>query len=114
MISAPLGQVQVTDGRSVGVGAGWAVTVISTALTPPSGPTMPASAISYTTGSVTPLGTVTLTPANAASLEGQAPVLTASGVTGANSATWNPTINVAVQASAAPNTYIGTITHSVI
>jgi hypothetical protein len=115
VISGPLGQVQVTDGRSIAVGPGWVVSVISTAFTPPSGTTIPASAIGYTTGTVTALGTVALVAANPTTLEGQSVVLTATAVTGANSATWNPTINVTVPGNTAPNTYTAVgITHSVI
>ncbi len=43
-----------------------------------------------------------------------APVVTATGITGDNSATWNPTINVFVSGGHAAGTYTGTITHSVL
>ena len=40
-------------------------------------------------------------------------MVTASGITGDNSATWNPTINVIVAGGMAAGTYGATITHSV-
>ena len=46
-ISGPLGQVQVTDARSAAAGSGWIASVISTAFTPPAGPAIPASNVSY-------------------------------------------------------------------
>lgn len=39
--------------------------------------------------------------------------MTATGITGDNSATWNPTITVAVPGGMAANVYSATITHSV-
>src|SRR5688572_2300106 len=51
-ISGSLGQVQVNDARSAAAGSGWVVTVISTAFTPPSGPTIAASAVGYTAGPI--------------------------------------------------------------
>jgi len=40
--------------------------------------------------------------------------VTATGITGDNSATWNPTINVAVPGGMAAGVYSATITHSVV
>jgi hypothetical protein len=40
-------------------------------------------------------------------------VVTASGITGDNSATWNPTIDVHIPGGVASGVYTGTITHSV-
>jgi hypothetical protein len=42
-----------------------------------------------------------------------APAVTATGITGDNSATWTPTINVAVPGGTAAGIYSGTITQSV-
>ncbi len=110
-ISGPLGQVQVNDARSAAAGSGWVASAISTAFTPPSGPAIPASAVGYTAGVITKVGTATFTPNN---LTGVAPVVTATGITGDNSATWNPTINVAVPGGMAAGTYSATVTHSVV
>jgi hypothetical protein len=40
-------------------------------------------------------------------------VVPATEITGDNTATWNPTIHVAVGANMAAGVYLGTITHSV-
>ncbi|MCU1457207.1 MAG: Nucleoporin 62kDa-like protein [Actinomycetia bacterium] len=113
-ISGPLGQVQVSDARSAAAGSGWVASVTSTAFTPPAGPAIPASAVGYTVGPITKVGTATYTANDPPNLTGVAPVVTATGITGDNSATWNPTINVAVPGGMAVAVYSATITHSVI
>jgi hypothetical protein len=113
-ISGALGQVQVNDARSAAAGSGWVASAISTAFTPSSGPAIAASAVGYTAGGITKVGTATYTANNPPNLTGVAPVVTATGITGDNSATWNPTINVAVPGGMAANVYSATITHSVV
>lgn len=113
-ISGPLGQVQVLDARSAAAGSGWVVSVISTAFTPPSGPAIAASAVSYTAGSITKVGTATYTANNPGNLTAAGAAVTATGITGDNSATWNPTITVAVAGGTAAQVYSATITHSVL
>jgi hypothetical protein len=113
-ISGPLGQVQVNDARSAAAGSGWVASVISTAFTPPAGPTIPASAVGYTAGSITKTGTATYTANNPGDLTGAVAAVTASGITGDNSATWNPTISVAVAGGTVAGVYSATITHSVV
>jgi len=113
-ISGALGQVQVDDARSAAAGSGWVASAISTAFTPSSGPAIAASAVGYTAGGITKVGTATYTANNPPNLTGVAPVVTATGITGDNSATWNPTINVAVPGGMAANVYSATITHSVV
>jgi hypothetical protein len=112
-ISGPLGQVQVLDARDAAAGSGWVASAISTALTPSAGPTIPASDIGYTCGAITQAGTATYTADDPAALTGVSAVLTATGITGDNSATWNPTITVHVPGGMASGTYTGTITQSV-
>lgn len=112
-VSGPLGPVQVLDARSAAAGSGWIATVISTALTPTSGPTIGAALIGYTAGSITKVGTATYTPNNPPDLTGAVSAVTATGITGNNSATWIPTIHVAVPGGTVAGTYTGTITHSV-
>ena len=90
------------------------MSVISTAFTPPSGPTIPASAVGYTAGTITKTGTATYTANDPGNLTGAVPAVTATGITGDNSATWNPTINVTVPGGMAANVYSATITHSVV
>lgn len=113
-ISGALGQVQVNDARSAAAGSGWVASVISTAFTPPSGPTIGAAAVGYTAGPITKVGTATFTANNPADLTGAVPGVTATGITGDNSATWNPTINVTVAGGKAAGVYSATITHSVL
>ena len=47
-------------------------------------------------------------------LTGSVPAVTATGITGDNSATWTPVISVAVPGGMAAGVYSGTITHSVV
>ena len=114
VISGALGEVQVNDARSAASG-GWIVSVISTAFIPTvGGPTIAASLIGYSVGPITQTGTVTLEKNDPTSLEGVTPAITATGITGDNSATWDPTINVTVESGMASAVYAGTITHSVL
>ena len=113
-ISGLLGQVQVNDARSAAAGSGWVASVISTAFTPSSGPAIAASAVGYTAGAIAKVGTAIYTANDPPNLTGVAPVVTATGITGDNSATWNPTISVAVPGGMAANVYSATITHSVV
>jgi hypothetical protein len=112
-ISGPLGEVQVNDARAAAAGSGWVATVISTAFTPPSGATIGAAEVGYTAGVITKVGTATFTANNPPNLTGVVPAVTATGITGDNSASWNPTINVFVAGGMAAGVYSGTITQSV-
>jgi hypothetical protein len=113
-ISGPLGEVQVNDARSAAAGSGWVASVISTAFTPPAGPAIAASAVGYTVGPIVKVGTATYTANDPPNLTGVAPAVTATGITGDNSATWNPTINVTVPGGMAAGVYAATVTHSVV
>jgi hypothetical protein len=113
-ISGSLGQVQVTDARSAPAGSGWVASVISTAFTPSVGPAVPASAVSYVAGVITQVGTATYAASDPSGLAGVAVVVTATAITGDNSATWNPTITVTVPGGMAAGVYSATITHSVV
>lgn len=112
-VSASLGQVQVLDARSAAAGSGWVASVISTALTPASGPTIGAAEIGYTAGVITKVGTATYTANDPVALTGVVAAVTASGITGDNSATWTPSIHVHVAGATIAGVYTGTITHSV-
>jgi hypothetical protein len=114
VISGPLGQVQVSDARTAAAGSGWVASVISTAFTPTSGTAIAASAVGYTAGTITKVGTATYTANDPPNLTGVAPAVTATGITGDNSATWNPTINVAVPGGLAAGDYFAVVTHSVV
>jgi len=106
--------VEVSDGRSAAAGSGWVASAISTAFTPLVGPAVAASAVAYSAGPITKVGTATYTPNDPSDLTGVAPVITATGITGDNSATWNPTITVTVPGGMAAGVYAATITHSVV
>jgi hypothetical protein len=113
-IDGSLGQVQVNDARSAAAGSGWVASVISTAFTPSAGPTIAASAVSYSAGAITKTGTATYTANDPTNLTGVSAAVTATGITGDNSATWNPTIHVAVAGGTIATTYSAIITHSVV
>jgi hypothetical protein len=115
-ISGPMGQVQVNDARSAGAGSGWVASVISSAftrVTPTAGPAIAASAVSYTAGPITKVGTATYIANNPGDLTAVIAAVSASGITGDNSATWNPTITVAVPGGSPAGVYTAIITHSV-
>src|SRR5688572_29772637 len=112
-VSGVLGQVQVLDARSAAAGSGWVVSVISTAFTPLAGPAIAASAVGYTAGTITKVGTATYVANDPANLTGVSPAVTATAITGDNSATWIPTINVLIPGGTVATDYFATITHSV-
>ncbi len=112
-VSGQLGVVQVSDARNAAAGSGWVASAISTAFTPPAGPAIAASAVAYAAGTITKVGTATYTANDPTDLTGVSPVVTATGITGDNSATWNPTITVTVPGGMASGVYSATITHSV-
>ena len=116
-ISGSLGQVVVTDARKAAAGSSWTASVISTAFTPfevTPATAIPAAAVSYTGGRVERVGEATLTTHNPGNLTGVAPAVTATEITGNNSATWWPTITVAVPGGAVNALYTATVTHSVL
>jgi hypothetical protein len=113
-VSGSLGPVQVTDARLAAAGSGWVASVISTAFTPPSGPALAASLVSYSAGTITKVGTATYTANDPGDLTAVVPAVTATGITGDNSATWNPTITVTIPGGTIAGVYSATITHSVV
>ena len=112
-VSGQLGTVQVTDARSAPAGAAWTATAISTAFTQTAGPSIGAASVGYNAGTITKVGTATYAANNPANISGVSAVVTATAITGDNTATWSPTINVAVGANMPAGVYLGTITHSV-
>jgi hypothetical protein len=112
-VSGALGTVQVNDARSAAAGSGWVATVISTAFTPPAGPTIGAALVSYSAGPIAKVGTATFMANDPGDLTGVLPAVTATGITGDNSATWNPTITITIAGGKAAGVYSGVITHSV-
>ena len=111
-----IGIVTVTDNRAA-LNATWTATASSTDWTTGGGTgpeTIPAADGTYTTGTVTSTGNVTAAAQPAFTLSG-APqsVVSATGINGNNTASWNPTISVAVPATAVGGIYTATLTHSV-
>lgn len=105
----------MNDARSAIAGSGWVASIISSAFTPaPSGTAIAASAVGYTAGTIAKVGTATYTAIDPASLVGVVPAVTATGITGDNSATWNPTISVSVPGGAVAAVYSAPITHSLL
>lgn len=113
-ISRALGEVQVLDARSATAGSGWVTSVISTAFTPGAGSAIAASAVSYSAGTIAKTGTATYAANDPGDLTGVSAAVTATGITGDNTATWDPTITVAVPGGATVGVYSATITHSVL
>lgn len=113
-ISGRLGQVHVEDSRNAADGASWVASVTTTDFAASSGPGLPAAGVGYVVGDVATTGTATLTAHDPDDLSGTVAVLTATEVAGDNSATWDPTITVAVPDGATAGTYTATITHSVV
>jgi hypothetical protein len=114
-ISAPLGTVQVTDNRAL-LNASWAVTASSsnfTTGTATTAETIPAGDATYAPGAVTTTGTITVAPSTITLSNSPQTVMAASSGNGDNTASWNPTIAVAVPAAAVTGTYTATLTHSV-
>jgi hypothetical protein len=109
------GNVVVTDNRGLILG-GWTASATSTDFSDGASPahTIPATNVLYTPGAVTVTGVVVAVPligtlSNTTALN----VVTATGVLGSDSASWDPTLTVTIPAAAPAGTYSATLTHSV-
>jgi hypothetical protein len=120
-ISAQLGTVQITDTRNSNP-ANWTVTVSATSFKTGGGTTpetIPTTAVSYWSGGFTAksgLGTFSggqVAASDAVVLSASRTAFTHTGGLANNSASFNPTLIIAVPAAALAGTYTGTITHSV-
>jgi hypothetical protein len=115
-ISGSLGTVTVTDNRAL-LAATWTASASSTDFTTGTttgAETIPVADVSYTVGDVNVSATgTTPTVTDLTPMTVLAQPVVAGGGVGDNTATWTPTINVAVPATAVTGTYTGTITHSV-
>jgi len=106
-IGAPIGPCTVTDDRAL-ASASWTVTAAETDFTN-GAQTIPATDATYEPGTVTTTGTITVTPTSITLSNAEQVVLTGTAGVGDNSATWDPTVTVAVPAAAVA----GTLTQSV-
>jgi hypothetical protein len=114
-INGVLGAATVTDNRAL-LDASWTVTASSTDFTTGGATpaeTIPSSDVGYDPGSITTTGTITATGTPVTLAGTPAPVVTGTAGVGDNTASWDPTLSVAVPAAAVGGTYTGTVTHSV-
>jgi hypothetical protein len=114
-ITSAVGTTVVTDNRAL-LSASWTATASSTDWTTGAGTpaeTIAAGAFGYVPGAVTTTGTITAT-GTTITLSGTAqPVVAGTAGVGNNTATWDPTLSVAVPSAAVVGTYTGTLTQSV-
>ncbi|MEV0808398.1 hypothetical protein [Micromonospora sp. NPDC050200] len=118
-ITGSLGAVSVSDQRA-STTPNWTASVISTDFTTGAGGTgqvVPATSITYASGTVTPGAgqTGTCNASTATPLDNTTPITAAShtGGSGNNTCSWNPTLVVTVATTNVAGTYSGTVTHSV-
>lgn len=109
-ISGTLGTVNVDDAR--GGTAGWVTSAASTTFT---GTGLSISdGVAYSNGIVTETGTNTVAGVTAQSITTAADVATATAVSGNNTASWDPTLDVSMPAGALAGAYSGTVTTSLL
>ena len=110
------GNVVVTDVRAT-LGGTWVASASSTDWTTGTGTTaetIPAGDATYNPGTITVTGTSTAaTGGHTVTLSGTPQAVVNATVTGNNTATWDPTIAVAVPAAAVGGAYSATLTQSV-
>ncbi len=112
-ISGQLGKVTVIDKR--GSTVAWAVSASSTQFIGTDADHTSSLAVSYASGAITKTGTLTLANGTPQNIAGSVVIVTApTDVHGNNTATWNPTIHVAMPPSALTGTYSATITTSIL
>jgi hypothetical protein len=108
------GSVVVTDNRAA-LSAAWTAVASSTDFTTGGGTgteTIPAADATYTPGTITTTGTLTAT-GFAITLSGSPQTVVTGSGSGNNTASWDPTIAVAVPAAAVGGTYTSVLTQSV-
>jgi hypothetical protein len=110
-ITAAIGSCTVSDLRALAA-ASWTVTAAETNFANGAN-TVPATAATYTPGTVTTTGTITATPSTVTLSNSAQTVVAGTAGVGNNTASWNPTVGVAVPAGAVGGTYTGTLTQSV-
>lgn len=112
-ISGNLGTVAVTDER--GGTANWNVSAASTAFSGAIVGGSSSTAVSYTAGVVTETGTVTVADGTATALSTTAAsVVAPTSLSGNNTASWNPVLDVTMPAGALADTYSGVVTTSIL
>lgn len=121
-VSAPLGNVRVTDSRGPQA-RNWSVSVAATDFTTGAGGegrTIPATAVQYWSGQTTAssgpgaFAPGQATAANAVALNQERVAFRRTGGPGNNSASWTPSVQVEIPMSLTAGTYTGTVTHTVL
>ena len=113
-VRGSLGSVKVTDNRGAARGSGWVASVVCSSLEGPGKAVIPAGTVSYTAGKISKHGRATYRAHDPEDISELEKVVTATEVTGNNTAEWNPTIAVRVPGGTRAGTYTITVTHSVI
>jgi len=120
-VTGQLGTVTVSDGRGLLSGS-WTSTALSSKFTTggaTAAETILATNVSYWSGAATAtsgVGTLLgsqLTSGLAVVISAAQTAFTGGSLVGNNSASWNPTLVVAIPAAAVVGTYTGTVTHTV-
>jgi hypothetical protein len=114
-ITDTIGNVTVTDNRAQ-LAASWTATASSTNWTTGGGTpaeTIPATDAAYRPGAVTTTGIITASPFDITLSSGAQTVVTGTGGTGDNSATWDPTLEVSAPDAAVVGSYTATLTEAV-
>jgi hypothetical protein len=116
-VTGQIGNITVTDDRAL-LSAAWTVTAAETDWTTgtsTAAETIPAADATYDSGTPTTTGTITATGTGGpiALSNGAQTVVTGTAGVGDNTATWDPTVAVAIPAAAVGGPYTGTLTHSV-
>lgn len=113
VISGTLGSVEVVDERNAATDAQWVASVVATDFANSSGGVIPAAAIDYRVGHISHSSSGTFTALDPSGLATTSPVVRGTDLAGPNSASWSPTITVAVPSESMAGTYTASITHSV-
>ena len=120
-ITGQLGTVSVNDGRGL-LNGSWTSTVSSSHFTTggqTAAETINGTSVSYWSGAATAtsgVGTLVgsqLTSGAAVVINAAQTAFTGGSLIGNNSASWNPTLVIAIPAAAVVGTYTGTVTHTV-
>lgn len=112
-VSIAIGAVVVNDLRGVAPGGGWVASAIASNLTSTSGGLIPANDIGYSAGTISTTGTILISSGDQTDLSSQETIVSASAISGNNTASWTPTITVIIPFGVANGDYTATITQSV-
>ena len=112
-ISITVSSVVVSDLRGISPGGSWVASAVASNLTSAVGGLIPASDIGYWAGTILITGTVSTSAIDQTDLASEQSIVTASAISGNNTATWTPTITVTIPSGIPNGDYTATITQSV-